>query len=329
MDNHSYISQLLSPYEPQCSVEQLITEVNVIFHNLDGEDYDVEHPEIKEQLPRTWKQMLDHVIATSNTTEWRILDFGCGTGFEAAQVLSNLPKGKIAALTCYDPSSEMLNKCRAKLTPLFSDAQFFSSLEEVARAGVTYNLLLTNSVLHHLPDVSKTLDALYPNLSPDCVWLSGHEPSSRFYKNPQVVQIFDTFYREYKWRRLLSPRKYLEKLSTTIGVKKHPLQQTASEAFVKGLFAREPSAYVIGRLVDFHVAHSKEEVAAGRGFDFELLQEDLAKSWKLDWVKTYSFMGYFYEGDLPAKWQRASRELAQKFPNDGANFCAIWKRIAQ
>jgi hypothetical protein len=52
-----------------------------------------------------------------------------------------------------------------------------------------------------------------------------------------------------------------------------------------------------------------------------------AKPWKLIWLKTYGFMGPFYEGELKGRWARSCQELARRFPNDGANFCVIWQRI--
>ena len=45
------------------------------------------------------------------------------------------------------------------------------------------------------------------------------------------------------------------------------------------------------------------------------------------WLKTYAFMGPFYEGKLKGRWADSCQELARRFPNDGANFCAIWQRV--
>ena len=45
----------------------------------------------------------------------------------------------------------------------------------------------------------------------------------------------------------------------------------------QGLFGRRPTPHVIDRLVDFHVAHSAAEAAAGRGFDIDLLQAETAR----------------------------------------------------
>lgn len=74
------------------------------------------------------------------------------------------------------------------------------------------------------------------------------------------------------------------------------------------------------------MAHSFEEAARGRGFYFELVQQDLIDKWQLVWVKNYSFMGHYYEKDIPEKWSHLSHKISHNFPKDGANFCAAWKR---
>ena len=47
-----------------------------------------------------------------------------------------------------------------------------------------FNVVLTNSVLHHLLDPVAAMQELEPLLSADAVWLCGHEPSRRFIDNP-------------------------------------------------------------------------------------------------------------------------------------------------
>src|SRR5690348_14835994 len=101
----------LSPYEPQISLTSLVEDVNKIYHSFDAKHYDREHPEIHQQLPAIWAEMIEQLPESS---AWRVLDFGCGTGFEAEQVLKQLGS-KMEALVAYDPSPEMLAKCKERL----------------------------------------------------------------------------------------------------------------------------------------------------------------------------------------------------------------------
>src|SRR5205823_5403176 len=151
--------------------------------------------------------------------------FGCGTGFEARQLLQNIPVSDIAALTCYDPCPEMLEKCRAKITPLFPDTMFCSSLEEALTPNAPYTLLVTNSVLHHLPDVTLTISNLLPLLDPDAMWLAGHEPSLRFYKNIECVKNLEAYLQERRW----SLSNFSRLLQLIIRKRSNPYAKTARE----------------------------------------------------------------------------------------------------
>jgi len=308
----------LAKFEPQMSLTLLVEEINNIYHSFDARIYDREHPEIHEALPSIWAEMISILPLR---TDWRVLDFGCGTGFESVQLLRALGD-RVQKLVCYDPSEEMLGQCRSRLRGVPS-AIFGSTFGEIEDQG-PFDLLLTNSLLHHLPDIYQTIDSLLPILTSDSAWLAGHEPSARFYRNGECVRFLDQFARYYRWSRFLRPKSYISKLHHTF--RPHPLRATAEAAFRKGLFKQKPPSLVIDRIVDFHVPHSAEEVADGRGLDFEQMRMDLTKDWQLSWVRTYSFLGPFKPSNAPKRWLRRSYKLAEQYPNDGANFCTVWFR---
>lgn len=325
MTKGEYVSGLVAPYEPGLPAAQLVVELNKLYHACEARDYDSKHPEVHKHLPPLWKEMIAYVIQHGENRTWRVLDFGCGTGFEAQQLARNLPRGSIAGLICYDPCPEMLDRCRATVSSLVPKAVFWSNLES-ASLTEPCNLLVTNSVLHHLPDPVAAIRTLLPLLTPDAFWLAGHEPSNRFYRNAECVRAYERFAREHRWRRFLTLKNYVRRLQRAMGLESDPASHAAIEAFRKGLFKRKPSAYVVGRLVDLHVAHGTGEMESGRGLDLDVLQQELKEAWSLCWVRSYSFMGPFHEGLLPAKWVRLCRELARRFPDDGANFCSVWRR---
>ena len=328
MTNEEYLHQILAPYGPQAPLSRLVVEVNKIYHAFEAADYDARHPEITTQLPPLWQAMCRYAVARRPAAAaWRILDFGAGTGFEAEQLLRHLPPGSVAALTCYDPAPEMLARGRARIAPLFPAAVFTTNLEDVSPPEEGYNLLATNSLLHHLPDAVATVTGLLPLLAADALWLAGHEPSNRFHANRACAAAHAAYLRQYRWRRLLSPGKYWYRVRLLAGQRRDPARLAAQEAHRQGLFGQAPPPALIGRLVDYSVAFTAAEAAAGRGLDFRALARAFAGVWDLRWVRTYAYMGLFYEGDLPQKWARVCRTLAAKYPDDGANFCAIWQRV--
>jgi SAM-dependent methyltransferase len=328
MKNNEYVINLLAPYKPQLPLEELVIEVNKLFHASEADNYDKRHPEIHQQLPPIWEEMLLKALELSNSKELRILDFGCGTGFEAEQLIRHIPKGFIKKITCYDPSQEMLENCQKKIYPLCPDSVFTSNICDL-QAGETYNLIITNSLLHHLPEPLETINSLLPLLSHEAIWLAGHEPSNRFYKSPKCMEFYESYSKSNRWRKYLSLNKYMNRLKVLLEISDEPTVFAAKQAYQRGIFKHEPPPMIIDRIVDFHVAHSNEEVKNGRGFDYEILEKEWSKTWILQWVKTYSFTGINYEEEIPSYWIKKSSNLAQKFPKDGANFCAIWRRRSE
>ena len=327
LTNTEWIGRQIEPFGPKCPLSELVEELNRFYHEAEAHDYDAKHAEIFQQLPGLWSELIDIALCALQEGRARILDFGSGTGFEAKQILTNIPRDRVATLTCYDLSADMLAQCRKNIAPLFSAAQFTASLKQVEAVSPRFNLLATNSLLHHLPDVQGMLRRTERLLDPGAVWIAGHEPSSRFYNNPACVEALEAFQRERRWRRYVTPRNYWNRVRALVGLRSSPARFAADKALESGLFERRPSEFVVSRLVDFHVPHSATEAAAGRGLDFENLAEQLQGRWRLIHIRSYSFMGSFYEDHLPGRWQRIARELAKKYPNDGSNFCTVWSRV--
>jgi SAM-dependent methyltransferase len=308
----------LVAYRPLVPLKSLVTEINSIYHSFDATKYDAEHAEIRLLWPGLWTEMIDQLPQRDC---WRVLDFGCGTGFEAEQLLRTLGSG-IDFLVAYDPSEEMLARAKKRLRN--NPKVIFSERLENARAHGPYNLLTTNSVLHHLADIDETIFNLQPFLSDDAYWLCGNEPSSRFYKNVNCIQLFEQYAAYRKRTKWFQPARYIAKIKSVFGM--NSLSATAGKALERGLFATRPSETAIARLVDFHVHHLSDDVNAGRGLDLAKVQSALSPHWSLRWHKTYSYLGAFSELGAPQQWRDKSKMLKAQFPEDGANFCAVWFR---
>jgi SAM-dependent methyltransferase len=319
---------ILAPYGPRLPVAELSAELNKIYHSYEAPLFNRRHPDITRQAPRYWAMMAG-VVGQCRQGGWSVLDFGCGTGFEAEQVLRHLPHGRIAALTCYDPSPEMLGECRVRIEPLFPAARFTSNLEDLLSPGpAVFDTLCTNAMLHHVADVLGTIRMLQPILTPDAVWLMGHEPSARYFRNPEAMRVLAAYERDKDRHKYLQPRRYARRLKRLIDSPPHPALSAAREATRRGLFAIEPPTNVIAHLVDIGSPFAEEEGLRGRGFDLDAMQAAFGGIWKIVWRTSYSFMGTYYEGSLPRRWRQACRDLQDRFPDDGAQCCAVWQRTS-
>ena len=319
----------LEQYRPNGSTEVLVAKLNRLYHEYEADGYEENHPEIFEQLPPIWREMLAQSILLlgSSDQKLRILDFGCGTGFEARQCLAGFPSDGIERLVCYDPSEEMLSQCRQGLKHSLQRVEFLSDAGELEQFG-PFDVLITNSVLHHMVDPIAMFRDLSRLLSPAAIWLNGHEPSRRFWENPECRELVGRYRRARRVRRWLNPQCYGRKLARWVGLMELPEDYAARRAFEEAIFERRPSAAMISSLVDYHVVSSERELNGSRGLDFEVLVAGFAGEWELAWRKTYSFLGPHYEGHLAESWRSKARQLAEQFPEDGANCCLLWRRVA-
>lgn len=328
MSDANQIEQLIAPYEPQLPLDQLVEEVNRIFHEVDARYYDDAQAGMHKQLAPMWAQMIK--ITTERTVQrpWNIIDFGCGTGFASSQILDHIPADDINQLVCYDPSQSMLAVCREKISPRLPASIFLNQRDQLAEYG-PFNLFVTNSVLHHLPLGYEAIHELTPFLADDAVWIASHEPSQRFYRNEECVSYMKTFQQEYKWRRYLQPNKYINRLKRMMGYEVEPYEEAAKKVVQAGVFKRQPPIQIIGQLVDFHVPQFERADDAQLGFDIQAIEQSLAPQWRLIWDESYNFIGGAnHEARLSSRWRKINRELAEKYPQDGASFSAVWQRAS-
>jgi hypothetical protein len=223
----------------------------------------------------------------------------------------------------------MLDRCRGALAKWRNKVEFVTDLGDVSALPGEFNLLLTNSVLHHLVDPVAAIRAIEPMLSPGAIWLCGHEPSRRFLRNPECRAALQQYRASDRWYRLLSPRRYGRRLLRWARISELPGDYAARRAYEESLFERRPPGHVVSGLVDFHVVQEGPGLIGSRGLDFQELEAAFAGQWDLVWRRTYSFLGPHYEGRLSQRWRVAARGLAEAYPDDGANCCLVWRRSSE
>lgn len=322
MDSHHYAESLIAPFGPTRPLPELIVELNRIYHSFEAQTYDDSHDEIFHQLPGIWAGMVEAMLQVApKGARWKILDFGCGTGFEAGQMLVLLGSDRIESLVCYDPSPEMLDRCRKRLSAVNDvPINFTTVLPEPAG----FNLLLTNSLLHHLPDIPEFCRLAQRYLGPGSFWLAGHEPNQKFYLNPSCTSFASILHLRRRARKALSLRHWASFLARKSGTHLTIAHRTGEAASRQGLFLRKPTPRAIEKLVDFGVPHDSSEALAGRGITIDRIRGLLSPAMRLVWSQTYNFMGPFYESDASGWPLNRSLHLQRRFPDCGAQCCAVW-----
>jgi ubiquinone/menaquinone biosynthesis C-methylase UbiE len=87
----------------------------------------------------------------------RVVDLGCGTGTIALLLADRFPEAEIVGV---DLAESMLRLARAKVAARGLDGRVSlvrADVKETSLAGGSFDLVLSNSTLHHLPDPHRLL----------------------------------------------------------------------------------------------------------------------------------------------------------------------------
>jgi SAM-dependent methyltransferase len=325
------VEQIVAECEPSVSLPELVKALNLFYHEFEAECYDRTHDVIwKHELP-VFVKLVEAVRDSLNLPSVAVLDFGCGTGFGCYHVVKIVGAGRINSVVCVDPSPAMLAKCKQRLDGVFAEARYTNDPDAFLACQEWlghFDIVVTNSVLHHVYAWEKLLGRLVELLKPGGFYVMGHEPSSRFYTNPECRKHYAAFLRERGWRRFLDGRRWVAFARQKFGLEPDLLHSTAQAALEAGLTQRLLDRKVVAELVDYHVPHVVRGAARAEGLDFRLIESQMAGVLSLHAVATYAYTGGFLPESLPRKWRRIAEHLGKAYPLDGANFCALWKKVA-
>jgi SAM-dependent methyltransferase len=324
------LEQVIAQYQPSVSLPELVKALNICYHEIEAELYDQTHEEIwRQELPILGK-LVDMARDGLSGSSLTVLDYGCGTGFGCGQVVKIMGGDRIKELVCVDSSPAMLDKCRERLADVFPRARY-STDPDAFLAGQEwlgrFDVVITNSVLHHVCAWQKLLNRLVEFLKPEGFYVMGHEPSVRFYANPECRMQYEAFLREWRWKKFLDGPNWVRFARRKLGFEPDLRSATARAALAAGLTRRLLPRHVVSDLVDYHVPHFEQGPARAAGLDFRLMERETAGVLNLHAVETYAYMGPFLADRLPRKWRGIGERLVKDYPLDGANFCALWKKI--
>jgi len=168
---------LCEAYTRSCNIADLegkILTANVEEHRKEAKYYDRIHTEIfnfHEQ--RRVNKILDRFLRKLNRTS-KILEVGCGTGNFTLKLFAR----GFGNVTCLDISEDMIATLKEKTKSFDHSATFVVADLDSFLAGnkTKFELILMNSVLHHLPHPISSLRQLCQTLNNKGVICAMHEP---------------------------------------------------------------------------------------------------------------------------------------------------------
>lgn len=307
--------------------QELVIKVNEIFHNIEGAQYEEQHPEIiKEEISR-WKNIAkDYFISN---LPLKILDIGTGTGFVPQQIIDYLKPSDF--LICADVSQNILEVCKKKITPLAKCGLMFVKIEG---GGLPFNdnsinIATMNSVLHHIPNTDGIFKEIDRILAPGAFLIIAHEPNKNFFNNKFL-------WNNYKfWRIVFNPAALISGIARHFGFsriysfyvqyrrKHHPnyFEKLTNEVnhrlIAERIISNPLTPGELGQLVD---------VYSESGFDIAGISRNNLPNYKIRLLKTYNHL-YRLSMHQGNQFVRKLDCLLKKYyPEDGATFLAVFEK---
>ena len=306
--------------------DELIAEVSKRYHDKEASQYEEKHPEIyKEDLP-VYQRLLPQIAFTKPTI--KVIDYGCGAGFEALQLWYHLGDRKNISLLCVDQSKKMLEMCERNLKDKTNwDISF--SPQNYNTINETFDLVLTNSLVHHIFDVQSFLLHVTNWLQNDGYYLMGHEPNSTYYKNPACIEAHNKMESYLKKSTFPAIVKGFILKSGSLLLRKSPkptiAEMVSTEMLELGRIKKPLNYFEVQALVDIHVCHPKSNFNIGYdGFTVKELTALFKGEMDLTDAVSYHFLGS--RNDLPSTFLKLRNDLQRKYPRDGMNFSLLWHK---
>lgn len=321
-----YLTSTMRRCQVNTSPEKFISKVSNVYHKIESAMYNDTHPEILQCGQPVLKKMLTEVIMLL-PEKFSMLDMGCGTGYASKTLLDVCPTQRLQNVMCSDLSQEMVSISQKYLSKQnVKSRSFVGSIKELKNQNLLFDLIITNSVVHHISDLDRFFSSVMSLLKPGGVYVMGHEPSSRFMNNPECSQAYSNWRKLQNLRysfRLIDPlfyKRFFEKYKQNY--QPNILNRTCQELLRQGVISHPLTNREVRMMVDIHVPCSLPgEFCIGLpGFDPERLTNSYLYNLELiNWSSYNSWL-------VPRRWSKKAMQLAKEYPLDANSFSAYWKK---
>ena len=309
--------------------ENIVERINNLYHDLDAHNYDKKHEDILVYEKERWNSIFAKYLKGS---ENKILDYGCGTGFLSSTLLESW-SGQLSGLDCFDPSKEMLDFCCKKIGGINYDSGIKVSLLNNINEIENYDIVILNSVLHHLPSIGTFFQQTSRLLKEDGILIIGHEPNKTFFEN-RFLFLFSklvTCVKDPKsfliWLLdILYLKKIIKKIIKFNKNKEDEIVKEINRALIsEGLIDKEIGASTIYQYIDFHSPTASGKLDSDRGFDKDVLEKLSSEYFSIVEYNTYDFLNRWPKGFII---KMIDKILSKLFFEKGSKFYVVFRKKA-
>ena len=305
-----------------CSPSEFHAAINVTFHEFESEVYDQEHSDMWNSLPQEVKLLVGDCLRTAPElpSGLRVLDIGCGTGLASQCLLWSDLGRKIASIDLLDTSPAMLRQAIRRSARWGIPAETFNGLLEDLPAGRTYDVIITCSVLHHVPDLASFLAAVRRHQAPHGFFIHLQDPNGDHLSDPEFVQRKEEYARRRQVLQSLSrfnPSRVFGRLYREIAGAQsdHYVDKTNRTLIERGVITSPLSFQELYSITDIHVDE--------KGISICELSRWLPEYDRIA-QRSYGFYGAL-SSMLPKRLKRQEEELSRENSMRGLHVGAVWR----
>lgn len=264
----------------------------------------------------------------------RVLNIGCGAGYDLEVLAEVFAPSRLEHVLCSDLSPDMLARAKQRTRPFPCEFVVGTAADMLAHGR--FDMVLTHSLVHHIPSLSAFLSEIAELIAPGGVYVMGHEPNARYWRNADCLAVLDQWEHMQRQRstlrKWLDPRRYFNKLKRLCGLGDEPGQLARVNAYLreKHGFTTDLTSREIERLVDVHVpTRSPGDFRIGHeGFDPDRVAEEGLAGCELLGYFTSGYLGHANPARQSSAWQAKNAALAERYPHDGSIFSAVFRKTA-
>ena len=316
------IKKIMYRHGVRCTAEEFHAAVNITFHNFESEVYDHEHADMWDSLPREFDRLAgDCVKAAENQDELNLLDIGCGTGLATDCLLKSELGTKIKHIDLLDTSRSMLTQAAKRAAGWNRPFAIYEGLVDALPKDKKYSLIVTCSVLHHVPDLAAFLRTVRTLQGDNGMYIHLQDPNGDFASDAEYLQRVA----QMKSRKLLpevvyrfTPRRVVNRIYRELTGKQGDsyCAKTNRTLLNAGVISTPLSVAEIYSITDIHVLD-------GAGISIRRMK-DWMSDYDLISMRSYAFFGTLWS-NLPPKLKSKEEALGRNKALNGMHIGAVWK----
>ena len=327
--SYSTLQPLMKKLGVTLTAKEFHQAVNVTFHNYEAEHYDALHSDMASSLQEQVHLLASDILETCPKLghKLRLLDVGAGTGLSTKLLLQSRLGAYIQYITLVDTSAAMLTKAKEKAKDWNKETTYIQG--DIFALSGTYDIILTCSVLHHIPEIKTFIDCITSLQQPKGLYIHLQDPNGdhlqdeTFLKRKaQLSKLRTQQDTKPKGVKHYIPKRLRQYINRMLGRYSY-IDKINNELLEKGIVKRRMTADELWSITDIHVANAIN--ANAKGISFRRLKDYLS-DYQLINHRTYGFFG-LSKSELPSQLVAQEDKFVQTQDKTGRNLAAVWRKV--